>query len=146
MAYFTHEQLTDLTFPIARELLGGDPPTLTTLPGGASVRRYHRLAAGDRSLLVMELGDNPVSEEASKGAAPPELPFLNVQRYLGKAGVAVPEVYRFDEPRGLVYLEDLGDITFESRVADGGIDVRRLYYKKAIDQLVALQRYATANP
>src|SRR5262245_23401082 len=146
MAYFTHEQLREHTFPVAREILGVAPTSLTTLPGGASVRRYHRLVASDRSLLVMELGDNPISEEASKGGAPAELPFLNVQRYLARAGVAVPEVHRFDEARGLVYLEDLGDVTFESRVQGASDDVIRLYYKKAIDQLVALQGYATANP
>ena len=73
----------------------------------------------------MELGDNPLkSEEAAKGAAPTELPFINVQRYLARAGAAVPAIYRYDAERGLIYLEDLGDITFESRVADAGDDVR----------------------
>ena len=97
--------------------------------------------------MVMELGDNPLkSEEAAKGAAPTELPFINVQRYLARAGASVPEIYRYDAERGLIYLEDLGDITFESRVLDAGDDVRGRYYRQAIDQLVALQRYAAAHP
>ena len=37
----------------------------------------------------------------------------------------------------LLYLEDLGDITFESRVLDAGDDVRGRYYRQAIDQLVS---------
>ena len=97
--------------------------------------------------MVMELGDNPLkSEEAAKGAAPCELPFINVQRYLARAGAAVPAIHRYDAERGFVYLEDLGDITFESRVADAGDDVRARYYRQAIDQLVALQRFAAAHP
>ena len=97
--------------------------------------------------MVMELGDNPLkSEEAAKGAAPSELPFINVQRYLARAGASVPAIYRYDAERGLLYLEDLGDITFESRVLDAGDDVRGRYYRQAIDQLVALQRYAAAHP
>jgi hypothetical protein len=95
----------------------------------------------------MELGDNATkSDEIVKGAAPTELPFINVQRYLAAAGVAVPEVFRLDTEHGLVYLEDLGDVTFESRVAGAGDDVRRRYYQAAIDQLVAMQRYAAAHP
>jgi len=98
-------------------------------------------------VMVMELGDNPLkSEEAAKGAAPTELPFINIQRYLARAGASVPAIYRFDTDRGLLYLEDLGDVTFESRVLDAGDDVRGRYYRQAIDQLVALQRYAAAHP
>jgi aminoglycoside/choline kinase family phosphotransferase len=97
--------------------------------------------------MVMELGDNPLkSEEAAKGAAPAELPFINVQRYLARAGAAVPAIYRYDAERGFVYLEDLGDITFESRVEAAGDDVRARYYRQAIDQLAALQRFAAAHP
>jgi len=95
----------------------------------------------------MELGDNPLkSEEAATGAAPAELRFINVQRYLARAGAAVPAIYRYDAERGFIYLEDLGDITFESRVADADDDVRGRYYRQAIDQLVALQRFAAAHP
>ncbi|HEX8951347.1 MAG TPA: phosphotransferase, partial [Polyangia bacterium] len=129
---------------------GGHHPRLLTLAGGASIRRYHRVTLeGGRlpTVMVMELGDNPLkSEEAAKGAAPTELPFINVQRYLARAGAAVPAVYRYDAERGFVYLEDLGDITFESRVADADDDLRARYYRQAIDQLVSLQRFAAANP
>ena len=41
---------------------------------------------------------------------PEEMPFLNVQRYLRDRGVAVPEVYAADSPRGVALLEDLGDV------------------------------------
>ena len=150
MPHLSPEDLARTIFPVAVELSGGRNPRLETLPGGASIRRYHRVTLDGGKLptvMVMELGDNPLkSEEAAKGAAPTELPFLNVQRYLARAGAAVPEIYRYDAERGFLYLEDLGDITFESRVLDAGDDVRGRYYRQAIDQLVALQRFAAEHP
>jgi aminoglycoside/choline kinase family phosphotransferase len=145
MGYLTKDALERATFPVAAELLGAGAATLVTLPGGASIRHYHRITVGARTLLVMELGDDPLkSEEASKGVVK-ELPFLNVQRYLARAGVAVPEIYRYDAKLGLVYLEDLGDVTFEHKVAPAGDDERAHWYRLAIDQLVQLQRFAAAH-
>ncbi len=150
MPHLTAEELERTLFPVAAELIGGRPTSLITLPGGASIRRYHRiLFDGGRlpSLVVMELGDNPLkSEEAGKAVAPTELPFLNVQRYLARAGASVPDIYRYDAAAGLLYMEDLGDITFESRVLHADDAVRARYYRQAIDQLVALQRFAAAHP
>ncbi len=148
MGYLTKDSLEAATFPVAVELLGPGRATFVTLEGGASVRHYHRLSVDGKSLLVMELGDDPLkSEEASKaGAAPKELPFLDVQRYLSRAGIGVPEIYRYDSQLGLIYLEDLGDVTFESQVATAGDEVRGRFYRLAIDELVRLQRYATAHP
>jgi aminoglycoside/choline kinase family phosphotransferase len=151
MPHLSPEDLARTIFPVAIELSGGGrDPRLDTLPGGASIRRYHRVTLDGgklASVMVMELGDNPLkSEEAARGAAPTELPFINVQRYLARAGAAVPAIYRFDGERGLLYLEDLGDITFESRVTDADDQVRGRYYRQAIDQLVALQQFAATNP
>ena len=149
-AHLTPDALARTIFPVAQQLTGGRNPRLETLPGGASIRRYHRVTLDDGklpSLVVMELGDNPMkSEEAAGAAAPTELPFINVQRYLARAGAAVPAIYRYDETRGLLYLEDLGDVTFESRVLGAGDGVRGVYYRQAIDQLAALQQYAAAHP
>ncbi|MCA1665419.1 MAG: phosphotransferase [Myxococcales bacterium] len=150
MPHLSPEDLTRTIFPVAVELSAGKNPRLETLAGGASIRRYHRVTVdGGKwpTVMVMELGDNPLkSEEAAKGATPTELPFINVQRYLQRAGAAVPAIHRFDADRGFIYLEDLGDITFESRVAAASDDVRARYYGEAIDQLVALQRFAAAHP
>jgi aminoglycoside/choline kinase family phosphotransferase len=150
MPHLPPEALQHTLFPVAEQLTGGRATQLITLPGGASIRRYHRIfLEGGRqpTIIVMELGDNPLkSEEAAKAALPTELPFLNVQRYLRRAGASVPEVYRYDEPAGLLYMEDLGDITFESRVLHADDSVRGRYYRQAIDQLVTIQRFAAAHP
>jgi aminoglycoside/choline kinase family phosphotransferase len=149
MPYLDPESLHRLAAPVVRELCGGGALKIAAMPGGASLRHYHRVeVSGGRpaTLVLMELGENATkSDEVVKGAAPAELPFINIQRYLAGAGVAVPEVYRYDSANGLVYLEDLGDITFESRVAGANDDARRAYYRVAIDQLVAMQRYAASH-
>jgi aminoglycoside/choline kinase family phosphotransferase len=150
MPHMSVEALERAIFPVAQQLTGGHNPHLETLEGGASIRRYHRITLeGGRtaSLVVMELGDNPLkSEEAGKAVAPTELPFINVQRYLARAGASVPQIFRFDTTLGLLYIEDLGDITFESRVLHADDDVRAQYYRLAIDQLVAIQDFAIARP
>lgn len=148
MGFLEKDALERLVFPVATELTGGRAPRLTTMPGGASLRRYHRvdLTGGKPgSLVIMETGDPQHSDEVVKGGAVAELPFLNVQRYLARGGVPVPEVYRYDQTNGLVYLEDLGDTTFESRVIAPDDETRRRYYQLAIDNLVALQKYAAAH-
>lgn len=147
--YLDREALERQLIPVARELCGGGAARLTTLPGGASVRRFHRLeiARGSPpSLVVMELGASPLaSEEVSKARAT-ELPFINVHRYLERAGMAVPRIYRYDEAAGLVYVEDLGDVTLEARVTGASEATQRRIYRLAIDDLVRLQRFAAAHP
>ncbi len=145
--------MTDLIAKIApavREICGAGELKLTTLPGGASLRRYHRIdVAGGKpaSLVLMELGEDPLrSEEANGKEAPKELPFLNVQRYLRSGKISVPDIYRFDPTEGLIYLEDLGDITFESRVLADDDAVRRTYYRSAIDELIRMQEFADSQP
>src|SRR5687768_8681482 len=85
------------------------------LKGDASNRSYYRVGDPPDShvLMVMPLDATKKSEEATKGEPPKELPFVNVHRYLKKLGVRVPEILRYDEPAGMMVLEDLTDQTFE---------------------------------
>jgi len=148
MAFLTSGELNAHAAPILAKLSGPGAVGISPMPGGASLRRYHRATiAGGRpeSLVIMETGDPAHSDEVVKGA-PTELPFLNVHRYLTRGGVDVPEIYLYDRDHGLVYLEDLGDITFESRVANAEDATRGAYYRRAIDALVAMQAYAGAHP
>jgi aminoglycoside/choline kinase family phosphotransferase len=144
-------KLAEVLIPFVRDVAGGEGPgRVETLVGDASTRRYHRVhLAGGRpaTAFVMELPDEPLkSDEASTPAVPPELPFLNVQRYLAAGGVAVPRVLRVDMKRGLIALEDLGDRTFESAVKDAPAADRLRLYREAIDQIVALQALGARRP
>ena len=119
---------------------------VTRLPGGAGNRIYWRVepAVGGPSAVVMELPADPLqSEEASKHEAAPELPFLNVHRYLEGLGVRVPRIYLDAHARGFVVLEDLTDRTLEAALEGGD---RRRIYAAAVDQLARLRAGAEARP
>ncbi|MCL5966687.1 MAG: phosphotransferase [Deltaproteobacteria bacterium] len=111
------------------------------LAGDASTRRYFRarLSPGGRfpSLVVMAYPDEVPPGE--------ELPFLNVHRYLAKAGVPVPAVYRHVPEAKTLILEDAGDTMLE-----GAVHAARAFaeclplYEQCVETLVRIQADGTA--
>jgi len=88
----------------------GTPPSpgwrVTHLKGDASSRSYHRVSTPEgRSLVLMVMPPEPRSEEATSGAPPPELPFVNVHRYLARLGVRVPRIFAYDPAAQVMVLE-----------------------------------------
>jgi hypothetical protein len=116
------------------------------LKGDASNRSYYRVGTAPESwvVMVMPLDASKKSEEASKGEPPKELPFVNVHRYLEKLGVRVPRILRYDEPAGMMVLEDLSDLTFEAAL-EGGKNNQALY-TRAVDLLARLRAQAERQP
>jgi aminoglycoside/choline kinase family phosphotransferase len=127
--------------------LGEPAGAVTRLPGGAGNRIYWRVCSlvGSGSAIVMELPEDPhKSEEASKDHAPPDLPFLNVHRYLERIGVRVPRIYLDASRDGFLVIEDLTDRTF-GRALREGVD-RHDLYAAAIDALAHLRAHAEREP
>ncbi len=126
------EQATGSTIP--------DAPVLK-LKGDASNRSYYRVGVPPHSNVVMVMpgGASSISEEATKGDKPDELPFVNVHRYLKSLGIRVPEILRFDEPAGVMVLEDLSDLTFEKALETGD---KRALYRQAVELLAHLRARA----
>jgi N-acetylmuramate 1-kinase len=89
------------------------------LKGEASNRSYYRVGQGNQSVIVMVMPLDTLkkSDEVTQGAAPTELPFINVHRYLTSLNVRVPHIYRYDESKGLMVIEDLSDETFEKSLS-----------------------------
>lgn len=112
------------------------------LKGDASNRSYYRVGSPPESyvVMVMPLDSSKRSEEASKGEAPTELPFINVHRYLERLGVRVPRILRYEEPVGMMVLEDLGDTTFELALEGGRR--REELYTRAVDLLARMRAQA----
>ncbi len=111
------------------------------LKGDASNRSYYRVGA-EPSYIVMEMpASAKASEEKTGGALPTELPFVNVHRYLSALKVRVPTIHFYDEPAGLMLLEDLGDRTFEAALLQNP-SKRAELYGTAIDLLAALRARA----
>jgi N-acetylmuramate 1-kinase len=119
---------------------------LKKLKGDASNRSYWRVGAPPNSWVVMVMPPDAAkkSEEASKGAAPTELPFVNVHRYLSGLGVRVPRIIRYDEPAGMMVLEDLTDQTFENALISTG--KREQLYSDAVDLLARMRLAAEGKP
>ena len=121
------------------------------LPGDAGNRAYYRVfwkeTLSSKSLILMVLAEPEGfkgSEEAVSGAASPitELPFINIHRHLHASHVAVPKILYYGPERGWLLLEDLGDITLAEAVTETPDKVLPLY-RHAIDELIAIQRFAT---
>ena len=125
--------------------------TVAPLAGDASNRRYFRLnlAGGPpHSLVLMQLASPEAfkqSEEAVSGAASPvlELPYVNILSHLAKADVPVPALYFYDQPAGLLYLEDVGDVTLAQACQDATSPDTPALYRDAVDLLVRLHLKAT---
>ncbi len=139
-------ELLRTRLPFLAELIAMAP-----LAGDASNRRYFRLAlAGGppASVILMQLAAPEAfkqSEEAVSGTTGPitELPFINIQRHLAKAGVAVPALYHYDQEAGLLYLEDFGDLLLVQACEGAPAERVARLYRRAIDGLVRIQVQAS---
>ena len=111
------------------KLPGVDAATpLEKVSDDASFRRYFRLPAGDRNVVVVD--------------APPDLedsgPFVAVGRHLHAAGVRVPRQLHVDLEAGFMMLEDFGNellLRVVARTADADLETA---YGRAVDGLVQL--------
>jgi len=117
------------------------------LAGDASSRRYHRAMlsgpSAPGSIVVMELCDDTIplsSEELAIFKEPPkELPFINLHRFLNNVGVRIPALYRYWPEEGILFLEDLGDLSLWEWVQTLSPADAAKWYEKAINQLLKIQ-------
>jgi len=109
---------------------------IVKLPGDASTRGYYRLWTKEKSLVMMKM-----ESFAELGA---NLPFLVIQKHLSANGIDVPTVLDFDPERGMILLEDLGDVTLLRCLQDVSTpEVERDLYEQVIDSVVDLQLQAS---
>lgn len=121
-----------------------EPPALAKLHGDASNRIYYRTQLEGKSVIVMQLppGAASISEEITRRPSK-ELPFINIQRYLHRQGLPVPQILHASE-RVLV-LEDLGTKSLESFVLSSEKD-RLHWYRQAVDLLIQMQNNTPPDP
>lgn len=105
------------------------------LAGDASARRYYRVVSDGESWVLMVW--EPFKNDGS-------YPFLSVRDHFGKHGVAVPNVIDLAPDKGLVLLEDLGDLTLERKFWENQDQAASLpYYKQTIDELIKMHYPST---
>jgi aminoglycoside/choline kinase family phosphotransferase len=105
------------------------------LPGDASTRSYYRIKTNLNDFVAMAM--EPFAEQGKS------VPFLSVQQHLSRCGVDVPRIIDFNPEKGLILLEDLGDITLLRRLHEVESEFQeRTYFEKAIDALVRMHVYS----
>jgi N-acetylmuramate 1-kinase len=105
-----------------------------TLTGDASSRRYFRIRDGGAS-SVLALYPEPF--DAASCA------FVVVRDLFAGFGLPVPEILARDGPRGILLLEDLGDVTLQDALGRASASERTDHYREALGQLTRLQREAS---
>lgn len=129
----THDPRRDQLTGWLRSLpgaLGLAPDTLRPVSGDASFRRYFRVDAAGRTLIVM---DAPPGREDCR-------PFVHVAELLTRTGLNVPRIVASDLEQGLLLLTDLGPDTYYQRVVAGlADDVLQRLYRDALAALVRMQ-------
>lgn len=81
------------------------------LAGDGSDRKWYRLSAGKRTLVMVDHGIRPNKQTAEADA------FVAIGRHLEAAGVRVPKIYLYDTFAGLVFMQDLGDLNLQQAMA-----------------------------
>lgn len=102
----------------------------TPLKGDGSDRNWYRLTSGNRSLVMADHGirQNPSISEVDS--------FVAIGRHLHDKDIPVPEIYLYDTFSGLVFMEDLGDVSFQILVLNTkNPDEIISYYKSVIGLL-----------
>ncbi len=99
------------------------------LVADASFRRYFRIRKGQRSAMLMDAP--PPNEDPA--------PFLRAAKWLDVNGMRVPQILAEDAPRGLVLLEDFGDVRMRDYLDQWPADERAIY-TAAVDVLLKLHR------
>jgi aminoglycoside/choline kinase family phosphotransferase len=118
----------------------GAPFNYQSMPGGASTRRYFRVALpAGRSAVAMFVPEGPRPEEVQKLTERPEWPFLEVRSLLEAHAVDVPQVIAEDTARGWLLIEDLGDDTLANVLLKRPQDKPALY-TRAVRDLARAQR------
>ncbi|RLC15239.1 MAG: aminoglycoside phosphotransferase [Deltaproteobacteria bacterium] len=107
--------------------------THTRLKGDGSDRKWYRLTTRYQSLVMVDHGIRE-GESVSEADA-----FVNIGRHLYDKGIPVPKIYLYDTFSGLVFLEDLGDVSLQMLVQDAeNLEEVTSYYKSVIDFMIKL--------
>ncbi len=103
------------------------------LKGDGSDRIWYRLHSNGYTLILSDHGIRKGKERSEIDA------FVDIGRHLFDKGLPVPEIHLFDTFSGLVFTNDLGDISLQSMVCDSG-DPQQIanLYEPVIDQMIKL--------
>ena len=123
----------DVTLPAGVDAFlaraGWGDAKIEPLIGDASFRRYFRISEPTRSAMLMDAP--PPNEDPA--------PFLRAAKWLDANGMRAPRIFAEDASRGLVLLEDFGEVRMRDYLDQSPADEREIY-TAAVDALLALHR------
>lgn len=117
--------------PLFLARCGWEGAEIVPLAGDASFRRYFRVIRGAERAVLM---DAPPPHEDPR-------PFVAIANWLEEAGLVAPRILGADLEKGLLLLDDLGDVRMRETV-DADPSRERALYEIAMDVLVHLHRQA----
>ena len=110
---------------------------LEAISGDASARRYFRLRDG-AATSVLSLYPEAFDAESA--------PFVVIRGLFAAWGLPVPEILDQDAARGVLLLQDLGDVTLQEALPGASAEQRTELYREALEQIAVLQREAGRAP
>jgi len=134
--------------------------TIKQIAGDASPRCYFRVSIDGGDATISQLDSEPGRRVADDQAMPLQVTnkptwigvtspasennaaFLQVQRLLESAGLAVPAQYASDLDRGFFLMEDLGDVLLASQLTPEAVDY---YYASALNELIPIAGIPAAS-
>lgn len=134
------------TFDFLQAQSQWDSAHLTFLQGDASARSYARIVGGPAPALLMDSPTQPDGPPIHNGKTYSQMaglaesvrPFVAISGALREAGLAAPDLHAADLTRGLLLVEDFGDLVFGSALR-AGLD-QHLLWQTAVDVLLQLRR------
>jgi NDP-sugar pyrophosphorylase family protein len=118
-------------FPSAFWEMPDHLPLKTKLVGDGSDRAWYRITLKDQSMILAEHGIHSRHDPGEADA------FVAIGNHLHAVNVPVPQIYLHDTFAGLVFMEDLGELTLQKYIhALDDSDKVLSIYKQVIDQLI----------
>jgi hypothetical protein len=109
--------------------------TLSAIAGGGSSREFFRLAGPSRSVVVLRQSGGGREIDS----------YVEIARFLARNGICAPEIYAVDRERGVVLMEDLGDVHLEDALSTASPAEASSLYARSLDILVDLETSVTGS-
>ncbi len=110
-------------------------PSIEMIAGGGSERLFFRVAEGSRSVVF--LLQEPGAEELRL--------YVETGDFLRPLGIPVPEFFHYMPERGLLVMEDLGEVHLDEELGRSNAEEELAFYRDATDMLFRLQTAATGK-
>ncbi|MEI6279018.1 MAG: phosphotransferase [Verrucomicrobiae bacterium] len=107
---------------------------VTAVEKGGSDRKFYRIRAADRSMILVKYSDH---KEENRH-------YVDIAKFLAVPGVQVPHIYLHDPAEGLIWMQDLGEQDLWS-FREHPWATRRPLYESALIEIFKMHTAATRS-